>query len=363
MADKKTPTEIEEIRKAYKNRIKRKDLFDATVDLSVEQPEHSMVSIPLASQKSGSQTYRLLDEGYIMDTAGNPYLYVAKGVSKKIYNSLDTKFLGRINLGHTRYAEFPFDLGTYTKKDLQVVGMGGGRMALDVSPHWDEESLFIKELRRTGAEVGLSIEMDAIMDWTEEGYGKTGVPTIVDAKSYAFAVVGDAGNARSGGITLNAKGDIMGKFDNFLTKFGLKAEEAAPDTEPAEVKEDITLSAEDYQKMTEAVELATRVMEENEQAEQLLAVMDARIDELTEELAELKAKESEIDTLKEELSTKEENVTNVLTQFTALTAKYQERANKVAEDGAVELKAKAKAKNKKVEPFEEMSESGFGKEL
>lgn len=357
MAGNTLPTEIQEIKQAYKNRTKRKDLFDATVDLSASKPDNPNLAIKLAAEKDSPGTYRLLDEGYIMDTAGNPYLYVAKGVAKKIYNSVKSDFVGRINLGHMSYAEFPYTLGTWTKKDLKVVDMGNGRKALDVKLNIDEESLFIKELKRTGAEIGLSIEMPTTMDWSDETYGVTGVPTIVDAKITAFAIVGDAGNARSGGVKLKTKGDTMSKIDELLAKFGSKKP-----AETVEIQEEtVTLSAEDYKKFEEAVSLATKLMQDAEKADELLAVMDAKIDELTKENEKLKANEAKIEEMTQKMSAIESNTASALSTYEALTAKYAQRIKEKADTEGIELKARVQ-KGKEVKQYEEISD-GFGKEL
>lgn len=346
------PTEIKDIRKRYKNRVKRKDLFDSTVDLSASQPQTPTMDILLASE-AGEDRWRLLDEGYIMDTAGNPYLYVAKGVAQKIYNSVDKDFVGRVNLGHMPYSQFPFTLGTWTKKDLKVVEMGNGRKALDVKLNVDDQSPFIQELRRTKAELGLSIEMPTTMDWTDEGYGATGVPTVIDAKIDAFAIVGDAGNARSGGVSLTVKEGNDMKLADFKKKY-LSAKEE-PEAEVPDTEESVTLSAQDFAEIKVALDAATAAQEETEV---LLTAMDEKITQLEAENAELKGKvETEV-----ELSTVKDMASNVTSWYSKLTSEFSTNLKAKEDKEAIELKVRGKGKKDKVPAYAEMSDDGFGKE-
>lgn len=343
----KKPTFLKEIDERYTKRIARKALFDDTVDLSIEKPK-SNVELMKAGKAGGDGYVRLLDEGYILDSDGNPYRYIKKGVVSEMYNAIKKGFVGHINLGHMDYSQFPYPIGTWTKNDLRIVDIGKGREALDVKVSLDEESIYVKEFRRLGNPLGVSIEMAVDYDWSDEGYGETGVPTIEKASMMAFAVVGEAGNANSGGLKLNAKGDIMGLLEKFKAKH-------APEggTDPVETGVDsveaVELSAEEYEKVKECLATANEYLDEKEEYEKLLVAIDKENDELKAKVAELEEKYAAVKDEKEKVvDTKAKNVEEGLAKLGVLTAKFAERQKK---EGTVDLKVK--------KPYEQVSADGL----
>lgn len=339
-------TMFEEMEERYNKRKKAKAKYDSIVNLSAPEP-HSTPCVKL-SVKSTGQTVRLLDEGAIVDSEGNPYLYVKKGAIEQYYNSLSDDYVGTISLGHFAYAEMPFVLGKWSKADLTVVDTGNGRKALDVNLNLDNESVFVKEIKRQGNPLGVSVNMYHDVDY--DASETLGVMVIDDIWIDEFSVVGEAGNVNSGGIELNTKGANMKDTKSFLeqmfTKFGVNKSEkedekkelsadsdstdggtdnlesAQDTTEPQGTKAE-TKDTDDKEKPTEevsegdtelaeAVEQMAVLLETQEKTAQLLEVLDTKLDALSAENAELK----------EKLAAKDNTTDSVLSRFKELAVKY-----------------------------------------
>lgn len=346
MANNKTPTMLSDIEKRYKKRMENKKVFDADVSLSAKNEESGKVT--LASKPSTDGYVRLLDEGYVMDQSGMPDFYIKRGVVDKIYNALDNDYVGSVNLGHMSYSNFPFVLGTFTKKDLRVVSIGDDRKALEVKPNLDEESLFVKEIRRQGIPLGISIEMSVEYDWSTETMRETGVPTVEDAEMFAYGIVGEAGNAASGGLNLGAKGDEMSLIEKMKAKY-------APDSDSkkADIKDEpgvnsdgkVEMSVEDHKVFMECLKSAETIVENKEKEEkealEVLKAMDEKIDALTKENKELAAKLEDTGVEKEELSAKVEKASAFMQRCEELTKKLQATNKKNEEKSKVNLKVEA----------------------
>lgn len=350
MASNKKPTMLSDIEKNYKKRLGNKKIFDSGVDLSVSKPE--VGKEVLASKTSTDGYVRLLDEGYVMDASGMPDFYIMRGVVDKIYNALDDSYVGHINLGHMDYSRFPFVLGTWTKKDLRVVSTSDGRKALEVKLNLDDESTFVKEIRRQGNPLGISIEMAVEYDWSEETWKETGVRTVSDAEMFAYGIVGEAGNAASGGLNLGVKGDEMTLFEKLQAKYAPKKEEENK-VEEAAVSEPgvnadgkIEMSVKDHKAFMECLNSAKAIVDNKEKEEkeamELMAAMDSKIDELTKEKEELEAKLKESGAQTEELNTKVENASAFMAKCEELTKKLQASMKKDSEESKVNMKVKAK---------------------
>lgn len=361
----KKPDRFKEIEKRYKSRIARKKLFDDTVNLSADQrPEKGIMK--LASSSSSDGWYRLFDEGYIMSASGNPVWYAAKGVVDSIYNNVSSSFTGIVNLAHQDAASSPVIIGTWTKKDLRVVDAGEGRKGLDVKLNLDEDSVYVQDLKRQqekyGTNIGISSELEVTHDW--DLYAEVGTPVVTEARMEAFAVVGEAGNARSGNITLSSKGDNMGLFEKLRASYGGAAQETEPAAEPkTEVKDKATieLSIADYDVVMEQLKI---VEEFNEKEEQMLSVMeqmDNRVKELEKENLELKAAAAEGEQKTTEAKDKIRSSEVLLEKLSALTSKLGEENKAKGETGAVHLGVQAQLGKKNV--WEELSEDGIGGDL
>lgn len=170
----------------------RKKQFDEDLNLS-------------ASAKT--ERVRLLDEGMVVDVNGNPYFYITKGTLRAYYEDLPEDYEGSVNLGHMEFASFPFLIGKWTKKDLHLIDIGDGRQALDVDLRLDNDSVFIKELRRMPYTLGVSAEFT--FHTNEILSKKYGLEIIDGVFIRDFAIVGDAGNVNSSGIRLSEGGNAM----------------------------------------------------------------------------------------------------------------------------------------------------------
>lgn len=169
-------------------RKRKKDELDRIINLSTEIGEPS-------------QRVRLLDDGIVLDGNGDPWFYVRKGTVKKFYESMPDDYEGMITLAHFPFAQFPFSLGSWTKKDLYVEDKGDGFYKMDVDLHLDDESIFVKELRRQKFTVAVSVEMATDPD--KRLSKKLGIEVVDDIKTMpVFSIVGNAGNVYSSGINL-----------------------------------------------------------------------------------------------------------------------------------------------------------------
>lgn len=185
-----------------------KEKFDAMFDLSVDNP----------------QRIRLLDEGMVTYGDGSPYFYIKKGTIARLVENIKDTYVGSINLGHMDFSRFPFILGTWKKKDLVLVDIGDGRMALDVTPHFDNDSVFIKEMKRLPYDLAVSAEFTAHTDWgLTQDFGVEVIDEIYP-DNFNFAIVGEPGNVNSAGLRLALKGEEM-----TLTELSAAIEEKSTD--------------------------------------------------------------------------------------------------------------------------------------
>lgn len=300
--------------------------FDAMFDLSVDNPYR----------------IRLLDEGMVTYADGSPYFYIKKGVIANLVDKLSDNYVGSINLGHMDFATFPFILGTWKKKDLVLVDIGDGRMALDVTPHFDHDSMFIKELKRLPYDIAVSAEFSAHTDWgLSQNFGIQVVDEIYP-DDFNFAIVGEPGNVNSAGVRLALKGEEM-----TLTELSAAIEENKPDLTSI-----ASLLAEDVHEES-PVELA---VEENaqtsEEVEDTELAVDEKSDEAVEESAHEMALEAQESVGEEEsegegtdvaLEVEEahDGLAEVLEKMSALTARLDALE---AENASLKEKLSAKAK-------------------
>lgn len=259
-----------------------------TIKRKIKKKEYDEM-ITLAVPESG-QTVRLLDEGMVVDSAGNPWFYIMKGTLAKYMDALPDDYEGSINLGHMQFATFPLILGKWTKKDLSLVDIGDGRMGLDVNLRLDDESFLVKELKRMPYDLGVSAEFTYHRnDRLTEEYNLEILDEIFIGD---FAIVGEAGNVNSSNITL--KGDTTVDFEKLLAK--LQGKETDSISELNDLM-DKALSAEEVvEEVTEeaaeetAEETAEEVTEETTEE-----VTEETTEEVTEEATEEESEEPEGD--------------------------------------------------------------------
>lgn len=310
-----TPDLIKEREERYEKRKKAKRDFDKVINLSVKKGDQKSFML---SVKQSDTTVRLLDEGVVVDADGDPMFYIKKGALQAFYDRLDDDYVGSINIGHQEFASFPFLVGEWTKKDLSLVDIGDGRKGLDVSLKLDDNSIFVKELRRNDYTVGVSAEFFYEVDYENSDILRLEVLSRVDIKD--FGIVGEAGNAASGGIKL--KGETGMKNDGILAKLAakyLKAEEkeeskAKTEEKKEEVKTEgeVEAKAETELDIAGAVEEIGELLEEKEEMLSLMETMDAELEAVKAELADAK----------KELAAKGTTVDETIGKFKELAAKY-----------------------------------------
>lgn len=294
--------------------------------------------------KNGKQMVRLLDEGMVTFGDGSPWFYLAKGTLQKFLDNIPDDFVGSINLGHMRYAEFPFILGTWTKESFSLVDIGDGRKGLDVELDVDKDSIYIKELKRAGNEISVSAEFstkyNAMMSREVSDTLEDWVDVYDEINITAFAIVGDGGNVNSNGITLNSKGDTkMGLLEKYLPK-----KEKKDKTKPSVELSLEDISEEDIKELTNMLAEAEKAKKENADLTLALKNADKALEEAKEELKTLKAAK------KEEKSEKKLNLVEQLKLMVQQSMEEdKEEQGKTEED-----------KDEEKEPYAEISEDGIG---
>ena len=209
-----------------RKKIKRK--MDSIIGLSFHDKDKKVMSLSADVKKLSDTKARLIDEGYI----DNGFV-IKKGALEKYLNgenqyvrgwefdgeewsqtevlNLTPDFVGTVNLGHMDFSVMPYILGEWTKDDLTLVDIENDRKALDVNLHLDEESVFIKELKRQSHDIGISAEF-----WVHQNDEDTQnlsetlgyyLPVFDEIYIFAYGLVGECGNVNSSGLEL--KGEPM----------------------------------------------------------------------------------------------------------------------------------------------------------
>ena len=233
--------------------------------------------------------------------------------------NLDDKYEGTINIGHQRFATFPFIVGTWTQEDLSLANNGDGRKGLDVDLKLNEAHPLVQALRVQDIPVGVSVEMYLHLDdkATEEESErmKRFVPIVDEIFIADFAIVGECGNVGSSGSI-----DLQ----------GVKMEENVKDTELEEVFE----STDEDAVLEEVAEENEMSVEDTETPEDEVSEEDVE-EEAVEEVEEPEVEESVEEEVIEEAESEEDEV--------------EEDALKVAEDTINTLKAENEALKEQVE--------------
>lgn len=297
----------------------RKKQFDDELDLSTKR-------------KKRCETVRLLDEGMVVDANGNPFFYIAKGTLQTYYDALPDDYEGSINLGHMEFATFPFLIGTWTKEDLHLVDIGDGRQALDVDLRLDDDSVFIKELRRMPYTLGVSAEFTFHRNETLSK--KYGLEIIDGLFIRDFAIVGDAGNVNSSGIRLSEGGNAM----------TVRELSAALDAEQVSDLSDLN------KKLDALIEGESEASAAEETAEEAVTEEAATEEAVTEEEATEEAVTEEEAT--EEVATEEDPAEEetVLAKVAGLLEALQ-KENAALKEELAEVKAQLSAKAKDEKEF------------
>lgn len=339
-----------------RKRMKRK--MDSIIGLSFHDKDKKVMSLSADMKKLSDGRARLIDEGYI----DNGFV-IKKGTLEKYLNgqnqyvrgwefngeeweqtevlNLTSDFVGTVNLGHMDFSVMPFILGEWTKDDLSLVDIENDRKALDVQLHLDEESVFIKELKRQSHDIGISAEF-----WVHENVEDTEnlsetlgyyLPVFDEIYIFAYGLVGECGNVNSSGLEL--KGEPMEDIktiieEETLDEIELGVEEVEIPTEEAEptaeeAAEEAVEEAEDNEPAEEEADEETEESEEESEGD------EAEVEEAGEEDGDEDEGDEAEDTDAEELS-----VVN------ALREQIQTLTNRIAE--LEEANAKLKKTNRKL---------------
>ena len=219
-----------------KRRKKDKARYDSEYNLAYHDEKKLMFVKPM---KLSTGTQRLLDEGAIV---GDGYIdfYIQKGTLEKFLNgenvyldNLPSDFVGSVNLGHMDFATFPFVIGEWTKEDLTLTDNGDGRKGLDVNIRLDEESVFVKELKRMPYDIGISAEFGYHVN--RKATEDVGFLVVDEVCIFAYGLVGECGNVNSSGLEL--KGDNP-MDENRMLDF-MEEEETISETETVETSDEI----------------------------------------------------------------------------------------------------------------------------
>ena len=344
-----------------RKRMKRK--MDSIIGLSFHDKDKKVMSLTVEPQMLSDSKARLIDEGYI----DNGFV-IKKGALEKYLNgqnqyvrgyefdgeayhqtevlNLTSDFVGTVNLGHMDFAQMPFILGEWTKDDLTLVDIENDRKALDVTLHLDEDSVFIKELKRQSHDIGISAEF-----WVHENEEDTEnlsetlgyyLPVFDEIYIFAYGLVGECGNVNSSGLEL--KGEPMEKDNENIILTDPKDEEKElgveeielPTEEPTAEEDSVVEEAEDNEPAEDEAEVA----EEAEEAEAEESTEGEEVED--EETAEEDGDEVEDDEAEESEDADEEELAIV----TELREQIQTLTNRIAE--LEDANAKLKKTNRKL---------------
>ena len=331
-----------------RKKVKRK--MDSIIGLSFHDKDKKVLSVTVEPQKLSDNKARLLDEGYI----DNGFV-IKKGTLEKYLNgqnqyvrgwefdgeewsqtevlNLTPDFVGTVNLGHMDFSVMPFILGEWRQEDLSLVDIGNGRKALDVQLHLDEESMFIKELKRQSYDIGISAEF-----WVHQNEEDTRalsetlgyyLPVFDEIFIFAYGLVGECGNVNSSGLELTTKETEMPNIGTNISELELslieQAEEeqkelgAEAEAETEAEEQDVELNAEEETEIPPTEE-ESKASDEAETADEEAEheVEEATAEEVAEEDSDDDEGESEED---DEFA---ETLASLTKQIEALTNKINE---------------------------------------
>lgn len=354
------PNLIQQIQIRTQKRLQAKQELDSYINLALSSNKEDKTITLSASSESG--TYRLLDEGFIVDSDGYPLFYIMKNSIQNFYDQLSDNYVGSINIGHMDFATFPYLVGEWTKKDLSVVDIGDGRKGLDVKPRFNQDSMFIKELKAVNYPIGLSSEFKYKLDLdASEEYG---LDMVNELEITDFAIVGEAGNVGSSNIKLKGSGKMSNKkesiFERFFNKYdedGKKLNAKDPVVEPTDPKakdpetdpedkpevdpeEDLEPSEVDYDKKLEdaakiiedQAEKITNLEESQTKALALMEKMEAHIEALEETNKKLSASNTDLSESAEKGLSHFESVVKKLNLTTESTVVAKKKATENKEE-------------------------------
>ena len=288
------------------NNIKRqkfKKKFDDSINLSAENE------------------YRLLDEGVVVSGEDTVRFIIAKGTMEKFYNgdnkylpNIDDEYKGFINLGHDDFYANPICLiGEWSKKDLELVDIGGERKGLNVDVKlydWHPYTQIIHNLPYT---IGLSAEFYGHIDFEKsETIGEIVYDEICITD---FAVVGYGANITSNGINLT-EGENMKKDELKVLQDALSEMKSASEVDEVKEKGE-ALEPEKLDETTEEENSDVEEEPEEEETEEVdLSEILSAINTLTEKVSELTEENSQLRT---KLEAKDNEIRTFAEKFESLS--------------------------------------------
>ena len=293
-----------------RRRKKTKRKMDSIIGLSYHDEEHNAASLSFNATKLATDKIRLFDEGFF----DNGFV-IKKGTLEKYLNgknefvrgwelgdngwqatevlNLTDDFVGTVNLGHMDFATFPFIIGEWNKSDLTLVDIENDRKGIDVNLRLDEDSVFVKELKRQPYDIGISSEFWYHINEEDTkslsemlGYY---MPVIDEIFIFAYGLVGECGNVNSSGLEL-----AMNKGEENMPN----EESIVIETENEEVEatndEIETLAVEESEVAEEPIEESAVAEEEAEVPEAEEAIQEETADEEVNEAEELSENGDEV---------------------------------------------------------------------
>ena len=396
---------IEERDERTKRRKKAKRKMDSVIGLSYHDKDKHVMSLSVNVSKLSDKSIRLLDEGYI----DNGFV-IKKGTMEKYLNgqnqyvrgwemdesgewvatdvlNLTSDFVGTVNLGHMDFAVFPYIIGEWTKEDLTLVDIENDRKALDVAVRLDEDSVFVKELKRQPYDIGVSAEFWYHINEEDTrslsemlGYY---LPVMDEIYIFAYGLVGECGNVNSSGLELKKEKEMP--KEELMVGEVLDAEkldvEVTVDTEETPMEllnpvDEISLPTNDEIKEAEEeieeeeteAEVAEEESEAGEEAETEEAEAEEadsdegedgdEADELTEALAIIASLREEVERLTDTVNTLTETNTELKKTNRRLQSKLATEKDKRAQflasakDIAVELLPNEEKRNEELKKEE-----------
>ena len=354
-----------------RKRMKRK--MDSIIGLSFHDKDKKVMSLTVEPKKLSDTRARLIDEGYI----DNGFV-IKKGTLEKYLNgenqyvrgwefdgeewhqtevlNLNSDFVGTVNLGHMDFAQMPFILGEWRKDDLTLVDIENDRKALDVELHLDEDSVFIKELKRQSHDIGISAEFwvhqnDEDTENLSETLGYY-LPVFDEIYIFAYGLVGECGNVNSSGLEL--KGEPMEDVKENIILDEPKDEEELgveeieiPTEEPTAEEDSVVEETEDNESVEDEVAEEAEEAESEESTEGEEVADEETAEEDGDEASDDEAEEIE-DADEEELAIVTElreqiqTLTNRISELEEANAKLKKTNRKLSSKHQNELDKKAK---------------------
>ena len=354
-----------------RKRMKRK--MDSIIGLSFHDKDKKVMSLTVEPKKLSDTRARLIDEGYI----DNGFV-IKKGTLEKYLNgenqyvrgwefdgeewhqtevlNLNSDFVGTVNLGHMDFAQMPFILGEWRKDDLTLVDIENDRKALDVELHLDEDSVFIKELKRQSHDIGISAEFwvhqnDEDTENLSETLGYY-LPVFDEIYIFAYGLVGECGNVNSSGLEL--KGEPMEDVKENIILDEPKDEEelgveeiTIPTEEPTAEEDSVVEETEDNESVEDEVAEEAEEAESEESTEGEEVADEEAVEEDGDEVEDDEAEEIE-DADEEELAIVTElreqiqTLTNRISELEEANAKLKKTNRKLSSKHQNELDKKAK---------------------